>query len=454
MMRINKQLSKNFIFVSMLSIAFITIIANISITIFFSNYVKERRSKDDERVVRYIEQVYEDYNEFNEQSLMSIIHYSLSESVTVRIRDLKDTIIWNSGTSDLINDIVEKENNESSLSYRNYPMTYKDKVIGSIDVGRSKSIISTFEDKQFVSTINIVFAIAFIFSLVLAILSGSRVSKKFLKPIYQIIENTNLIKNGKYKEIEEVTTDTYELHELSRSIKELSERLNNQELLRRRLTSDMAHELRTPLTTLQSHIEAFMDKIWEPDRKRLAMVHEEIIHLTKLIKELSDLSIIESDEIILNKEEINVSELLNNVVEGFKPMLINKNISLKQKIQDFVVLSCDKDHLKRIFMNLLSNAYKYTNENGNIHITLEKDHNFVRFVIEDTGIGISKEDLKYVFERFYRSDLSRSRGTGGTGIGLTITKSLVEANHGEIQIESKEGEGTKIICVFSSIKSP
>lgn len=452
MTKINNQLGKYFIFVCMLSIAFITIIANISINLYFSNYIKELRSRDDLKVVRYVEQVYNEYNKLNAQALMNIIHYTFSESVTVRLKDMQNNIIWNSSTSDIITDMGGEFISESSLEYRNYTMNYKDKQIGYIDVGRPKSIISSIEDKQFISTINIIFAIAFIFSVIIAMISSSRISKKFLEPIYLIIDNTKLIKNGKYKQLKEVTTDTYELNELSVSIKELSKRLDYQELLRRRITSDMAHELRTPLTTLQSHIEAFMDKIWEPNMEKLTMVHEEVVRLTKLIKELSDLSIIESDEIKMNQGKVNLSVFLKKMVESFKPMLINKNINVSLEIQNDIEFISDIDHLNRIFVNILSNAYKYTNENGSIKVTLVEIKDVISVIVEDTGIGVPKEDIKYVFERFYRSDLSRNRGTGGTGIGLTITKSLVEANNGEIIIESEEGKGTRVICNFNKME--
>jgi len=383
MTKISNQLGKSFVFISILSVAFITIIANISVTSFFANYIKETRHRDDLKVVRYVEQVYNDYNELNAQSLMSIIHYTFSESVTVRLRDMDNNIIWNSSTDDMISEMGGQASSESSLAFQNYVMNYKDKQVGSIDVGRSKSIISSFEDKQFLSTINIVFAIAFVFSVIMAMLSSSRVSKKFLEPIYQIIANAKLIEKGRYKQLKEVMTNTYELNELSISINELSERLDHQELLRRRMTSDMAHELRTPLATLQSHIEAFMDKVWEPDIEKLSIVHEEIIRLTKLIKELSDLSIIESDEIKLNKSEINLSDLLISIVESFEPLITGKNISIHKEIEKDIKLLGDIDHFNRAFINILSNAYKYTNENGNIRVTLKQSYDVINVIIED-----------------------------------------------------------------------
>lgn len=446
---ISRQLGKHFIFVAMLSIGFITLISNISINLFFSDYIKETRSRDDLKVVRYVEQLYADSNGLSSQSLMSIMHYAYSEAMTIRLRNTENKIIWDSGTPETMHEMMGgNEGNDSSLAFRSYPLNYKGSRIGIIEIGRPRSIISSLEDKQFLRTINGVFAAAFIFSIIIAVLSSSRISKKFLKPIYLIKENAKLIEDGKYKQLNEVKTCTYELNDLSVSVKELAERLDYQDALRKRMTSDIAHELRTPLSTLQSHIEAFMDGVWKPDAEKLSIVHNEITRLTKLIKELSDLSIIESDEIKLNKSEINLSELLHSVVESFDPLFISKNVHFHKEIQNDVQFLGDEDRLKRVFINILSNAYKYTNENGNVRVSLKQLKDVIRVIIEDTGIGIPKEDIKHVFERFYRSDLSRSRGTGGTGIGLTITRALVEAHGGRVRIESEEGKGTKVIIEF------
>jgi len=170
--------------------------------------------------------------------------------------------------------------------------------------------------------------------------------------------------------------------------------------------------------------------------------------LTKLIKDLSDLSNVESDEIKLKKSEINLSALMNNIAESFEPLFISKSINFKKEIQSNVKLSGDADRLNQVFTNILSNAYKYTNENGIVRVGLKQLKDVIRVTVEDTGIGIPKEDIKHVFERFYRSDLSRNRGTGGTGIGLTITKAYIEAHDGRIRIESEEGNGTKVIIDF------
>jgi len=203
------------------------------------------------------------------------------------------------------------------------------------------------------------------------------------------------------------------------------------------------------LAAIQSHIEAFIDGVWEPNDERLSVIHGEIIRLTKLINELSELSIVEENEINLKLSKVDISATLNDIMDSYEPMFLDKNISLNKNIQNDINMMGDIDYLKRIFVNILSNSIKYNNENGSVSVSLEQIKEKIRIIVKDTGIGIPKEDLKFIFERFYRSDISRNRHTGGTGIGLTITKALVEAHEGTIKIDSEVGKGSKVIIEFN-----
>lgn len=446
MIKISEQLRRYFVIISILSIGFITITSNISINYFFSGYIRDSRSRDDLKVVQYVESVFNNYEELISTSSMNLMHYAFSEDVVIQIRDMNKRIRFNSSAFGMDTGIVDEySKNEEKFSFRDYPLIIGDEQVGNIEIGRPKSIISNIEDEKFLIIINGIFAAASILTLIIAFSSSDHLSRKFLNPIYEIKENAKLIEEGKYNNIKEVQTNTSELHELSVSVKELAERLNHQEALKRRMTTDIAHELRTPLAAIQSHIEAFMDGVWEPSQDRLFVIHGEVIRLTKLIKELSNLSLVEGDEINLKLSRLDLSGILKDVIDTYEPMFSEKNIRVDRYIQNEVYMTGDIDYLKRIFINILSNAFKYTNENGNVSIFLEEKQDKIRIKVEDTGIGIPEEDLKYIFERFYRSDLSRNRQTGGTGIGLTITKALVEAHKGTIKIDSQVGRGTGVI---------
>ncbi|MPM86052.1 Sensor histidine kinase ResE [bioreactor metagenome] len=197
------------------------------------------------------------------------------------------------------------------------------------------------------------------------------------------------------------------------------------------MTADVAHELRTPLTTLGSHLEAMIEKVWEPTTERLKSCHEEILRLGKIVMDLESLERVESNNLKLNKAPIDLMELTNSVCVTFEGELSNKNLELEINGTASIV-SIDKDRFSGVISNLLSNAVKYTPDGGQIRVLIQDSPDESIFVIEDNGVGIPEEELPFIFERFYRADKSRNRKTGGAGIGLAIVKSVVTAHGGSI----------------------
>ncbi|MGL5506414.1 MAG: sensor histidine kinase, partial [Paraclostridium sp.] len=145
-----------------------------------------------------------------------------------------------------------------------------------------------------------------------------------------------------------------------------------------------------------------------------------------------------------NKNVINIKDLIQNILYNYQSKALNKNINVHSDLKD-VYVDVDKDQFSQVVINLLSNAIKYTNQNGNIYVKIYLENNIPTLSIKDTGIGIPKEDLKYIFERFYRVDKSRNKETGGIGVGLTIVKAIVSTHNGTISVYSQLGKGTEFI---------
>jgi signal transduction histidine kinase len=242
-------------------------------------------------------------------------------------------------------------------------------------------------------------------------------------------------------------TSTKEISQLTDTINDLAETLETQEKLRKRLTGDVAHELRTPVATLQSHLEAMIDGIWEPSSDRLKSCHEETMRINRMIGDLEKLARYESDNMILDKEEFPLCELIKIMVQNFEKEFIQRNIKIQIQCEN-IMLFADRDKISQVLVNLISNALKYTNNNGQVTITAADSGDNTTIAVSDTGIGISEEDLPYIFERFYRADKSRNRTTGGSGIGLTIAKAIVEAHKGSISAAGKLNEGTVFTVVL------
>ena len=218
--------------------------------------------------------------------------------------------------------------------------------------------------------------------------------------------------------------------------------LDKQEKLRRRLTADVAHELRTPLATLQSHMEAMIDGVWEPDTARLTSCHEEIMRISRMVGDLEKLSKYESENLILHREAFDLSELVQHIIKNFETEFMSKHVSLDFKGEVSPVFA-DSDKISQVIVNLLSNALKYSPAGKTVQIIVAHDKNWTVLKIKDTGIGISSEDLPHIFERFYRADKSRNRESGGSGVGLAIVKAIVDAHGGKISVSSVMNEGTE-----------
>lgn len=272
-------------------------------------------------------------------------------------------------------------------------------------------------------------------------------SQKISKPIIVVSKMTDFIKMGGYDQKLEYESSIVEIDNLINSINELSRELYKMENMRKNLTSDISHELRTPLTSIQTHLEAMIDGIWEPSKERLNSVNEEVIRLSHLVNQLKNLAKFDSYEDKLNLKNENLTQLIKNIIYNNESYALDKNIRIKYELED-VNANIDKEKISQVIVNLISNAIRYTNLNGEILIKLYKKSDFIKIIVKDNGIGIPEESLDYIFERFYRVDKSRCRNTGGTGVGLTICKSIVDLHKGKIEVKSKLNEGSEFIITL------
>ncbi|SFJ51061.1 sensor histidine kinase [Thermoflavimicrobium dichotomicum] len=284
-------------------------------------------------------------------------------------------------------------------------------------------------------------------SLILAVTVSFYIAKRITAPLIEMRRVAEEIRQGNVKQRVQIQGRD-ELADLGRALNHLTEQLEQQELLRKNLTADVAHELRTPLTTLKSHMEAFEDGIWEPTPERIHSCYEEIERLIHLVDDLHQLTRLESPEFQLSISKINLLKMVQRSVNQMEAAYLQKGVSLRIDTNQPLWMEADPERMVQIVMNLLSNALKFTPKGGCVTVRIQEKEEHIFLVVEDTGIGIPRTDLSKVFERFYRVDKSRSRRLGGAGIGLTIVKKLVEAHQGTIWIESEENKGTRVTIQF------
>lgn len=217
------------------------------------------------------------------------------------------------------------------------------------------------------------------------------------------------------------------------------------ETMRKDFVANVSHELKTPITSIKGFAETLLDGAAEEPEVRtqfLNIIFEESKRIEHLIEDLLVLSKLEKDESAINVEHIEVDYMLDDILPVVEQQALQKNIDMKVEMDQNVTLEADEEKIKQILFNLVTNAISYTPEKGSVSIKIKEEEHDVCFIVQDTGIGISEQDLPRIFERFYRVDKDRSRETGGTGLGLAIVKHIVEAHQGKIDVDSELGKGT------------
>ncbi|MFI5937459.1 sensor histidine kinase [Actinoplanes sp. NPDC051494] len=229
-----------------------------------------------------------------------------------------------------------------------------------------------------------------------------------------------------------------EIGRLARALNDSAQRRERAEDQRRAMVSDVAHELRTPLTNIRSWLEAAQDDLAPTDAQLLSLLHEEAVLLQHIIDDLSDLAAADAGTLRVHPEPTPVRDVLAQVVDSHLAPAYAAGVRLTMEVHGDPVLSADAVRLRQLIGNLLSNAIRHTPAGGSVTVGAQDD----RITVRDTGIGIAAENLPKVFDRFWRADGSRSRATGGSGLGLSIARKIAEAHGGTIEVESQLGAGT------------
>ena len=241
-----------------------------------------------------------------------------------------------------------------------------------------------------------------------------------------------------------------EVGELARTFNEMATTLERTEAHRRTMTADIAHELRTPLTNIRGYIEAIRDGVLAPDAPTIETLHQQTIHLSRLVEDLRILSIADADALRLDLRPEDVATIARDTVNSFKPRAAEFGIAIRfDSVDGLPKINADRTRIGQVIANLVENALTHTPKGGSVTVSVGRSGaGAVQLAVKDTGRGIPADMLPRVFDQFYRVDKSRSRSTGGAGIGLTIVRKLVEAHGGTVRAESKQGEGATVVVTL------
>jgi two-component system OmpR family sensor kinase/two-component system sensor histidine kinase BaeS len=283
----------------------------------------------------------------------------------------------------------------------------------------------------------------------LAVLMGIVIARGLSAPLGRLATAARRISRGELDQRVPVK-GANEVADLAQAFNEMAANLEQAESLRRNLVADVAHELRTPLSVIQGNLRAILDDIYPLDKSEIAGIYDETLILSRLINDLRELAQAEAGQLGLNIQPTALPPLIEGAVDLFAELAREKEVNLKTTLPDNLPpVLADPDRVRQVLHNLLSNALRHTPDGGEIGISVEPSTDdpvsSVRVSVTDTGPGLPPEDLPHVFDRFWRADRSRSREHGGSGLGLAIARQLVQAQGGQIGVDSDgvPGQGSR-----------
>jgi two-component system sensor histidine kinase BaeS len=291
-------------------------------------------------------------------------------------------------------------------------------------------------------------------ALLVAVATSLLISTLITRPIRRAALAAESIAAGEYgHRVEYAGRD--EIAEFTNSFNEMAAKLEETEALRRQLLATVSHELRTPLTSIQGYMEGLIDGVVPEEPETYRLVQREAARLTRLVEDIERLSRLEAGVELVQPVSLPTGSVVTSAVEGLRPLFEDKGVRLEVDLPaDMPPVWADRDKLSQILVNLLVNSLKYTESGGLVMVSVKLNGGLLGFSVKDTGIGIPPQDLPHVFERFYRVDKSRSSGSGGTGIGLAVVKTLVERMEGQVQAASTLGSGTEVSFTLKVATSP
>lgn len=403
----------------------------------FANFLETSQLERNQQVVQTIKELYrggQDWITIERQ--LQLLGLATNAQIIVRERRMGGALMSHGPGSMMAhgNALMRRQTTES--------LSLPDGTTAVIDIIPSQRPEHALQEEEFRQAVNQSIFLASLLSIGAALVVSAFFSWGLTKPLNQLVTMVRKVGQGDLGQRTEVRGRD-EFSYLSHEFNQMAANLERMEQLRIKLTNDVAHELRTPLATVQAYVEGMSDGVVEPTEENLSLVLEEAQRLHGLLEGLQELAKLEQP--MPRKERVDVEELLGSLVATLGILAEEKGILLHWQGQPGLYTLGDGEMLTTAFRNLVENAIKYTPQGGQVSIHLGVEQNQVQVKICDTGIGIEAQDLPFIFERFYRTDLSRSRATGGTGIGLAVTAGIIQGHEGTISVQSEPGAGSTFV---------
>ena len=431
----------------------------------FHTYTQENMKSLAESTASRIEEVYDTSHTLHDPQVEAVAKYaeSLNSGVGVAIIDnTTGKAVYDSSAVTIENDDGTKSGMTSggqsssggsessrtlappvsaSQQFTSAPIEYGGTAVGSVRIWvyGSESLL-TQADEQFSSNSYQAMVFATVLAIVLASCIGFLFARNLVRPVNTMASTARAIKEGDFSARTGIRGED-EIARLGMTFDAMADSIERDRKLERRLTTDVAHELRTPLMAIQSTVEAMVDGVFEPNEDRLETVNSEVQRLSRLVDAILKLSRLENRSNPMKKEVLDVGDLISGIIATHEAYVADSGLKLIYEVERGVRVRGDSDMIRQATANLISNAVRYTPEGGTITVSVSSHEGMCAIAVRDTGIGLSPDEAKMVFSRFWRADAGRTRESGGLGIGLSVVKEIVDRHNGYVDVEGEKGVG-------------
>lgn len=454
-MSLKAKLILSYTALSLLLVMSLLVVSNVLLEKQFSQYILQKQEEKNQSYVDAVLAEFEKNKQLTTDGFVALGQKAFNDGLILMIRDDQNHEVFCMSCYDQMRceDMISAMERTMQSRYPGFKGEYVEKqytiesegiLYGTVTLGYYGPYYLLDADIRFMDILNNLFvAIAFIF-LAVAIMIGYFMANRLSKPIQEVTMKAKEIEKGHCDCRIDIHSTTTEIQGLINSVNALAITLDAQQNLKKRMANNYAHEFRTPLAAIQSTIEGIIDGIFDATPERLENIRQEILRLSRMVNQIDKLVELESDDKTLNKTKFDLKNLIIQVVTTFEMQCEEKKIDVSMNLVQSEIVA-DHDQIGSVISNLMSNAIKYTDNNGKIKIQLVNHKEMIQLIISDTGIGIAKEEIPLIFEHLYRTDISRSRKTGGSGIGLLVVRMIILNHGGDIKVDSELNKGTTFI---------
>ena len=450
-------MASSFVLTSLMTVVVLVAVVSVVWGTAFSDYTRANVTEVARVTAEKLAASYEKQGEWTATELRSIAKStSISKDLGIQVLDAKGSVVYDDTwpTASISSDgkasskthgLVSAAPTDGESTVTEAVTTSTGQNVGSVRVWvLGSDALLTKADSAFREKTFNAMALAAVVAILISLVIGYFVSRMLTNPIRRITSTAKQIRDGDLSARTGLRGDD-EIDQLGETFDEMATSLEKDMKHEKRLTSDVAHELRTPLMAMLATVEAMQDGVYPTDSEHLETVASETRRLARLVQQMLDLSRMENRTAPMNVEPVDMVPFIRTIVDSQERLFADRDLRLRfadETQGKSATIEIDPDMITQAVINLMSNAMRYTPEGGWVVVSVLGDRKHVMISVSDTGIGIAKEDLSRIFGRFWRADASRAREAGGLGVGLAVTKQIVERHHGFISVESELEKGT------------